>query len=586
MDEQTAEKNEPKKILEPTYRFSSQLIKIGEDYTTDKIAVSELVKAGQLLADFPNFQRFAAKGFAKLSLEPGACAHLSEDGESILATVAGYPKIQKIHRPDCPDPITLISVEPLLVIAPDAMQVSISIHPPLENGHSLQREGIEKLLAEEGIVFGINDEALNNVQNFLAQEIKEFKKFVIACGQTVGKSSDAYLRYDIEIGPIAGTLLENGSIDFRDRKIMVGVHGDQCIATKIPAVQGKPGINVYGKETAAPPGKDIKIQVQSDARFNQETMQVTAAKNGVLSIVNNNVIKVLAHQVISGDIDYETGNVESMNAITILGSVQPGFRVTVGGDLKIAGSILSASVICDGNLVIVGGTTGKNSTLQVKGDADINFIEQGSLQCGGITVIRKQAYYSDITAGSDIRCHDLSVVMGGRIIAAGNITLGSVGSENSTPSIIAAGTVAERLTLLQELKSSITQQQDAIIQWIQRYHGSSTSKKIRRMEQELAQTKLLLLRVNLIPGTGKYSRVADPNEENNSESGNVEQNEDYCCDGGIAIEDIKIDVIGTIFTGTIIRIGNRTMKLDKTVSNRQFKLHANGKRILAVPLKR
>ena len=68
---------------------------------------------------------------------------------------------------------------------------------------------------------------------------------------------------------------------------MVGVRAGQRIATKIPAVQGEPGINVYGEETAAPEGKDIKIEVVNDARFSPATMQVTANKDGVLSIVND-----------------------------------------------------------------------------------------------------------------------------------------------------------------------------------------------------------------------------------------------------------------------------------------------------------
>jgi hypothetical protein len=243
---------------------------------------------------------------------------------------------------------------------------------------------------------------------------------------------------------------------------------------------------------------------------------------------------------------------------------------------------MSGSVICDGNLVVRGGITGKNSRLRVKGDADINFIEQGSLQCGGIAVIRKQSYYSDILAGSNIRCHGQSVVMGGSLIAEGNISLGSVGSENSTPSLIAAGTIAERLEHLQQLKASVVEQQDAIIQWLQKYGGSAKSKKVRQMEKQLSETKLLLLRVNMIPGTGKYSRVGGPNDTEKVEIDNA----DYNSDGGIAIEDITIDVAGTIFAGTVIRIGNRTMKLEKTVSARQFKLHANGKRILAGPIKR
>jgi hypothetical protein len=359
------------------------------------------------------------------------------------------------------------------------------------------------------------------------------------------------------------------------------VSAGQVIATKISARQGEPGINVYGEETAAREGRDIKVEVHNDARFSPETMQVTATRDGVLSIVGNNVIKVLSHKTITGDIDYETGNVESMNAITILGSIQPGFVVTAGGDLKITGNIVSATARCDGNMVVRGGTTGKNSRLQVKGDADINFIEQGTLQCGGIAVIRKQSYYSEITAGADIRCHDSSILMGGRLIAQGNITLGSVGAENSTPSVIAAGTVFDRLEHLQQLKTSVVEQQDAIIQWLQRYRGSSRSKKVRQMEQQLADTKLLLLRVNLIPGTGRYSRVAGPEDPATVKT----DADDYNSEGGIAIEDITIDVMGTIFAGTVIRIGNRSMKLEKTVSNRQFKLHANGRRILAGPLK-
>ena len=80
----------------------------------------------------------------------------------------GYPKIKKIRRPDYPDFITILSVEPLFMISVDKMQVSLAVHPPLENCHSIQKEDIKKMLTEEGIVFGINNEALQNVRDFLA----------------------------------------------------------------------------------------------------------------------------------------------------------------------------------------------------------------------------------------------------------------------------------------------------------------------------------------------------------------------------------------------------------------------------------
>lgn len=578
--EKKAQKQEKKKILKPAYHFRVEQMKIGEDDSENEVPVSELVMAEHLLADFPNFHRFESKGYEKAPLEPGDYAEWAEDEVSIIATVPGYPRIKQSRHPDYSELVNIVSVEPLLTVTPDQMKATLVLHPPQEEGRTLKLEEIIPTLTDLGVTYGIHKDGLKKIQEHIGEGAQEFARFPIAYGQPVGKSTDAYLRFDLEVGPIAGTILPDGSIDFRERRVMVGVTAGQRIATKIPAKQGEPGINIYGEETPAPEGRDLKIEILNDARYSSETMQVTALKDGVLSIVNNNVIKVCSHQVIPSDIDFETGNIESMNSVTIHGSIQPGFKTTVAGDLKLTGGVMSGHISCGGNVVIQGGITGKNSTISVDGDGDILFIEQGKIHCGGIVVVRRQSYYSEISAGSDLRCEKSSTVMGGRLVAGGDISLGEVGSENSTPAVIAAGVVFERLSHLEELKQQVVDQQEAIVQWLQRYRGSSRSKKIRNMEKELAETKLKLLRINLIPGSGIYSRVAGP------DGVPVEDHEDYRNDNAIPVDKTRISVHGTIFQGTILRIGNRSLKLDKTVENRQFKLHPNGKRILAGPLKK
>ena len=575
MSEQpTAEGLDKKKIVEPTFHFATSYMKIGEDDSSDKVPVTEFVRGGQLLANFPNFHRMAAKGYTKAPLEAGDYAQFLEEIEGIAATVPGYPKVQKIRRKDVPEMITVVSIEPLIKISPDNMRAGIVIHPPLEAGRTLQQEDLRALIAEQGVIFGLDYEAVEEAESFIRSGEKEFKHITIARGQQVGRSTDAYLRYDMEIGPIAGKLLEDGSIDFRERRIMVGVRAGQCIATKIPSVQGAPGINVFGQETPAQAGKDLKIELLNDVKFHRDTQQVIASKDGVLSIVNDRVIKVCAHQTIRGDVDYTTGNVESMNCVTVNGNIQPGFNITAVGDVVVSGEVMSAKIISLGNIVVKGGITGKNSYLEAAGDADINFIEQGTMKCGGIVVVRKQSYYSDITTAGDICCHQSSKIMGGRIIAEGDAVLGDVGSENSRPALIAAGVIADRIAHFESLKAKVVEQQDAIIQWLQMYHGSSKSKKVRNMEKELAETKLLLLRVNMIPGTELYSRAGGPENEP-LPPGPVQA-------GGIHIDKIKIEVKGTIFASTKLQIGNCSMILDKTISNRTFKLHPNGKRIIAI----
>jgi len=568
------------KILEPTFHFITKHIKIGEDYTTDKIPVSELVMTNQLLADFPNFQRFAARGYEKAKVLCGENVSFSEDEESIVATMPGYPRILKVPDADSSQPAIILSIEPLFIISPEKMTVTLAIHPPLPGACSVQNVKINELLTASGIIYGIKLKSLEKAETLVTQSDPEFNKLVIAQGRDVGTSSDAYLRFDMEIGPIAGKILDDGTIDFRERKIMVGVEKGQCIATKIPAFQGSPGINVFGEETPAKEGKDLKIELLNDAKFSNESMQVTAAKNGVLSVVNDNTIKVCSRQVIPGDIDFNIGNVDSRSCVTIRGSVQPGFLVTADGDLEISGNIMSTTIKSLSNVVIKGGITGKKTLIEAGGDCDINFIEQGKIVCGGLCVIRNQSYYSDIFSGSDICCKNNSKVMSGSLLAAGNISVGDVGSEDCSPSLIAAGVIAERLIDFKRQKADVVEQQEEIIVWLHRYPGSSGSKKVKKMEQKLAETKLLLLKMNMIPGTGIYSR-AGAGENNASESG-----EDYSTAGSIDITTIKIAVHGTIYAGTRIQIGNRTLNLDKTVSNRQFILHANQKRILAKPLKK
>ena len=561
-----------KKYMEPVIHFLQKRIEVGQDEAAVKMTVSEFVKAGQCLADFPDFYKYAQKGFQKSPLQAGSYTEFSKDGNSLLASVAGYPKIDKFEKKDEEEPIPVISIEPLVEISPDKMLATLSIQPPIPGSTSLIDEDLSQLLEDAGVIYGINPDAQQKARIFISEMRNEFGKMVIANGKPPGESTDAEIHFEIEIGPLAGRLLENGTIDFRERRIMVGVRAGQHIATKIPVIPGSPGINVLGEVIESKKGNDIKVKVASDAAFSEEDLRVTAVKDGVLSVVNNTIIKVCSRQLIPGDIDYKTGNVESGNCLTICGFIQPGFKVTAGGDLEIRGGLMSATVSSQANVVVKGGITGKNSRIESLGDVDIRFIEQGTIESGGIVVVRTQSYYSRITALSDIRCQVGSKVMGGDLIAGRNLTVSDVGSDNCESTLLAAGIDAKRLLLHKELQDSIVRQQNEIIRWLQLYGGSAKSKKVRGMEEEVADAKLKLLQLNLIPETGLYSRCGgDDSSDPDEETGNIDK--------------IRIDVHGTIFAGTRIRIGNRSMVVDKTVTNRQFRLQKNLKSIIAAPLR-
>ncbi len=565
------------RYVAPELHFFRKQVPLGKPDSEKMVEVSQLVRKGAVLANFPEYHKMKKKGFLRSPIEPGANVLFDEKSFSLIAEVPGYPKASYVVEEGEPD-ILIIDIIPVLKISHDKMQASLVIHPAIPNLPSLKTEAIDELIKEAGVTYGIMQKAIDKAQKSIHSEYADFDDIIIAKGRFPGEGQDAYLQFELEIGPLAGHLLEDGSIDFRERKIMVGVKENQHLATKIPPVPGEEGYNVLGESIEPKTGKDLTVRVQGNAAFNSENNTVTATRDGTMSVVKKNTIKVASKVTIKGDIDYNTGNLETENNATISGDIQPGFKVTVGGDLDIRGNVTSAVVFSAGNTIIHGGISGVKSTVESQGDLNINFTERAAAKAGGVTVVRKQVYYSTIETGLDLRCATGSTIVGGTIIAGGSITVANVGSENSKPALIAAGVDAERYHLHLELGEQYKEQQEQIIQALQLSGSGRRPKKIRKMEEEAHETRMKMLKLNLIPGTELYSRLGSGNTREDLEDLHSMYHK------GINIEDIRIEVTGKIYAGTVLMIGNRKTILSENVEKRCYRLSKNLKRLMAIPL--
>lgn len=564
------------RLFEPTLQFVQKQLTGGEDGEA-KLLVPELVLADQVLADYPGFERFESKGYCRGPIMAGPNTRFAENGSALLSTVIGYPKIRTLENDDGTS-VPVISVTPLIKYSFDKLSASLFFYPTLKDAHSLTEDNLEQLIEAAGLKYGIDQAALDMAKDILREGHLETSELVIARGTLPGTGTDAFLEFAIEIGPIAGLIDEYGRIDFRERRIMVAVEENQLIATKVPAIPGSPGQNVLGEVIEPKNGRDIKVKNYGDSSFSSDTLEVRATKGGALSVVNRTIIKVSSRQLINSDVDFNTGNLESNGCLSIKGSIQPGFKVNCAGDLEIGGSVMSAQIRGESNAVIRGGITGKNSTVSVQGDADIRFIEQGELSCGGIIVIRIQSYFSRVTSRSDIRCHPDSIVMGGSLTAAGYLTVGTVGTESSDPAILGAGIDPERLAQLSSLRKTLKEQQNEVISWLQ-MHGGRRSRKLKKMEAAVDETKLQILKLNLIPGTEIFSRWGTGSSREEIDEINPLYHQ------GIDVDEIRIEVHGTAYPGTELLLGNRSLTLEKAVSKRMFKLSSDMKRIIALPLR-
>ena len=525
--------------------FKSEILYEDDKDTTSGVYTAEIVLKDQILIS--KSPDATTTGHTHFELLPGAYSELTEDGTAIKSLVTGYPHLERSQTGNSQS--IQVNMVPLLHIAENNMQALLTLYPRLSDMSALTQKQLATLLREERISYGIDQDVLKESVDHLARRKNPLLNIPIARGILPIDGKDAYLRFELEIGPLPGKILRGGTIDFRERKIFTGVDEKQVIACKVPETSGSPGINIFGESIPQWPGKDIVVKISGDVSYLPDTGQVIATRAGVLATVNGNNIKVSAKQTISGDIDFSVGNIESKDSVDIKGGIYPGFKVQTGGDLLIGGNVQSATVHSKGNVVVKGGLLGENARLEAQGDADINFIERAQIIAGGGILIRKGAYYGTVTGDSDICCSPESRIVGGVFCCADNFSGGNVGSHQAEPAIIAAGVESKRYRRYTKLKQQIVDMAAKLAALHDREETNSVIREIRQQyAAELQELQSSAKKLNLIPETPLYSRS--------------ESIFNHC--------NARIIIHGTAATATQLRIGNLTRTLDDEYTAVEF----------------
>lgn len=500
-------------------------------------------------------------------LVPGDHVIVDEETGHIRAAVSGYPVFTSVVKGSIEQ--VSLSIAPLIRTTPDRMQAIIHLKPA-PPGHSLpNHDTVLQILDEERIVFGRLMHAIDKCLEQCASDHRPHSA-IVALGTLPINGKDAWLRFEMEIGSIPGKLMGSGDIDYRERNMFIGVDKDQLIAVRIPPTPGSPGKDVFGAPINQAPGKDIVVKVTDDAVFNEATGEIRAGRSGVLSMVSEGSVKVCSRLIISSDVDFATGNIVSRDALEIKGSIKPKFRVNALGDILIRGNIENAHVRSDSNVVVQAGMNGDNASIHARGDVDIRFVERGKIEAGGSIILRRNGYYCSLYAGTDVCCEPSSRIAAAQLVAAGSLTVGSVGSDIADPSLLAAAVSPEQLRRFFEFQRTIAAQFEAA-ETLQRQIGQFTeSEELDELIETLEESRKQCRALNLI---------VPPDQEPP--------------DHGLSHAlQCTIVVKGTIFAGSEIRIGNSRMILRMTQSNVYFRLQdqsedeIHNRNILIIPNKK
>ncbi len=535
--------------------FQTHTITTTADDVSREIAIPELVRQNQVLVSLTSSETNPAT-----ILATGKHCRLSDDKNTITAEIAGYPTLSQVT--DKNNTTVSVEITPIIDIADDKMLATMTLYPGISGTPSLELSDILAFCKEREINCGIDELTIQETIGQLEQLGQPQYGIPIARGLLAVAGCDAFLRFAVDVGPLPGKILQDGSIDWRERKIFVGIDKNELIATKIPLTPGTAGVDVQGLASSQKPGRDIKVKVTGDVQYIEESGQVLATNSGVLSVVNETDVKVSAKQTINGDVDFSVGNIESNDGLEITGDVKSGFAVSCRGDLSIRGNIHGATVKAKGNSKIGSGLIGEQSALITDGDVEISFVERGNIASGGTVVISKGAYYARVSSKKLLMFRPDSKIVGGKLCSGLDFIGGIIGSDNAASTMIAAGVDAERLHQRDKLRLSIRDQEHELENLIQ-MNGHEYIKTTVYKNKEAALQKRVnhLKKLNLIPDSPLYSRQ-DPNHN--------------YCSANVAIQ-------GRIISGTKIRIGNTSTTLEEDTSAIRFYIDKRTGHIVATP---
>lgn len=313
-----------------------------------------------------------------------------------------------------------------LTISADGLIAMIKIPKDMDTS-AITVDDIKTSLREEDIVYGIVDDAL--IRGFLNSKVFREKPFKIAEGKAPLKGREGNITYFFDTDYLkVGVVSESGAIDFKNRGEIPYVNEGTILAEITPAVPGKNGKDIFGRDLLVPEVKQVFLKCEHGSTLSDDGKKAVATANGQPKLSFGNRLHVLTEIVIPGDVSYETGHVDFEGNVIIRGGVHNDFYVK--GANVTAEEVFAAHIIAKGDLIVKNGITG--ATLDVEGNIKAKFINKSTIKAYGNVVADREIIDCTIqTSGSCVVTH--GKIISSHISAKQGVEAQEIGTEISKP---------------------------------------------------------------------------------------------------------------------------------------------------------
>lgn len=453
-----------------------------------------------------------------------------------------------------------VSVAPLLRITKDKAHLRAGIHFRDNLGREMSLELFTPELQRLGIALKPDRQALEAAVAQARETGKLVEKMTLVRGKRPVPGKDGHLEFLVDMPQKAGTVDEQGRIDWKNRGTHSSIAEGDTIARLHPPEPGVGGMDIFGKPIPPAEGKELTVLAGENVELVGES---TFKATGPGMVVHERKVLSVTDCLQVNDVDVSTGNIRvASGSVRINGSVQTGFKVTAPNHVVVGDTVENARIEAGGDVEVQNGIL--MAEAGEEGETEGLILAGGSVQAGFGTGARIVAGGDVLFNSEVINCRieaqgmvatpsSKGILHGGEITAVKGVEAQELGSElGATTTIVIPWEGDEDLSLL-EKKAELAKEIRELNEQLGPGEDEEILLKAKTDQQHVVGARLerrSKLKKNLEVVAASIARFKAKRRE--------------------AILKARVRVHGVIHPGVAIKIAGRTMQVTKPISRSQL----------------
>lgn len=428
-----------------------------------------------------------------LSIEQGAQSAAKKDtpaGQNAQSETQKTATAQQNTQQETQVPPIEMDAQPVIHLSADKLSAWLMVFPPIGEGKDLDRETLDKALAETGIAFGVDEELLRRLPE---ERNPYFSLFALAKGKPAhnGKDGQIIEHFD-RVVERKFEVDEHDRVDYASLHFFQSVEAGGVICEAVLPTPGEPGRTVLDQEVPAKDGKEAPLTKGQNTEISEDGTRLLATQAGHVEYVGK-TFQVKAVLEIDDNVDYSTGNINYMGDVHIRGRVCSGFSVRAAGNITVDGVVESATVEAGGDLIVAKGIVGNtDSIVRADGSVFAKYLENSIVHA-------RQNLQADCIVNSEVYSDGeiqvrsgRGIIVGGRIRAAKKVSAKVVGSKSESQTRIYLGGEPCVEYERQELAMVIEEAEAELEKLEKRPNSPDKLERMKRLQFDLSVNRIKL----------------------------------------------------------------------------------------------